>query len=360
MIRKNKKLLCITSLLTLMPIPLGLLLWNRFPETIAIHFGITGQPDGFASVPFAVFVPPLIMLALHWLYIGFTALDKGNRDRNQKLLSIVMWTVPLLTNLSCCGIYALALDAQFSPVAWTLIPMGILFAVIGNYMPKTKTNSTIGIKIYWTYTSTENWNATHRFAGKIWMVGGILLALCSLLPDFWAVVAMVVLIVILSIVPIVYSYCYYRKELAQGKELNRGFPARGKKMGKATAVFSILLTVLLVGLLFFGGIDYVFQEDYLLVDTNMYTDYVLSYDTIESVEYRDGNMEGIRVGGFGTFRLLMGFFRNEEFGTYTRYTYFDPEACIVIRTNRNVIVLSGENAESTRTLYEALQTKIGN
>ena len=58
---KNKKLIIITSLLTLLPIPVGLLLWNKFPETMAIHWGITGQADGFASVPTAVFLMPLIM-----------------------------------------------------------------------------------------------------------------------------------------------------------------------------------------------------------------------------------------------------------------------------------------------------------
>ena len=42
MILKNKKLLILTSLLTLLPIPVGLLLWNRFPETMAIHWGISG------------------------------------------------------------------------------------------------------------------------------------------------------------------------------------------------------------------------------------------------------------------------------------------------------------------------------
>ena len=64
MILKNKKLLIITSLLTLLPIPLGLLLWNQFPETMAIHFGITGQADGYASPAYAVFVLPVIMLAV--------------------------------------------------------------------------------------------------------------------------------------------------------------------------------------------------------------------------------------------------------------------------------------------------------
>ena len=86
MILKNKKALILSSLLILLPIPVGLLLWNHFPEQMAIHFGITGQADGYASVPFAVFVPPLILLAGHWLCILGTCLDKRNRDRNQKPL----------------------------------------------------------------------------------------------------------------------------------------------------------------------------------------------------------------------------------------------------------------------------------
>ena len=101
MILKNKKLLIITSALTLLPIPVGLLLWNQFPETMAIHFGITGQADGYASPAYAVFVLPVIMLAVHWLCILATSFDKGNKNRNQKLQSIVIWTIPLISNLSC-------------------------------------------------------------------------------------------------------------------------------------------------------------------------------------------------------------------------------------------------------------------
>ena len=117
MILKNKKLLIITSALTLLPIPVGLALWNRFPETMAIHFGFTGQADGYASPAYAVFVLPVIMLAVQWLCILATSFDKGNKNRNQKLQSIVLWIIPLIGNLSICGIYALALGWEFSPVA---------------------------------------------------------------------------------------------------------------------------------------------------------------------------------------------------------------------------------------------------
>ena len=62
MLKQYKNSLIITSLLTLLPIPLGLLLWNRFPETMAIHWGFTGEADGYASPGFAVFALPLLML----------------------------------------------------------------------------------------------------------------------------------------------------------------------------------------------------------------------------------------------------------------------------------------------------------
>ena len=351
MILKNKKLLIITSLLTLLPIPVGLLLWDKFPETMAIHFGITGQADGYASPSFAVFILPVIMLAVHWLCILATALDKGNKNRNQKLQSIMLWTIPLISNLSLLGLYAFALDVEFSPVAWTMIPMGLLFILIGNYMPKTRMNSTMGIKIYWTYTSEANWNATHRFAGKIWVIGGLVIALCGLLPHLWAVAIMLAGILVLVLLPVIYSWRYYKKELAEGKELKKPGSFMSKKSKRVSIIAAILLTVLLCVILFCGDIHFVYYEDMLFVDTNMYSDFSLPYEKIDSVEFREVNVPGLRVGGYGSFRLLMGFFENEEFGTYTRYTYFKPEACVVITSGEKKIVLSGETYEETETLY---------
>ena len=351
MILKNKKLLILTSLLTLLPIPVGLLLWEKFPETMAVHWGITGQPDGWAGPLLTVIAIPLIMLALHLLCVIATAMDKGNRNRNRKMQAIVLWILPVLTNLSCCGIYTLALGWKFSPVAWTMIPMGILFAVIGNYLPKTRMNSTMGIKVYWTYTSEENWNATHRYAGKIWMVGGIIIALCALLPHRLAVSVMLMGFLALVILPVRFSWHFYKKEKAEGKELKAQWKSMDKKVKEITVIALILLTVLMCVVLFCGRIEYIFSENRLFVDTNMYTDYTIRYETIDAVEFREGNVPGLRVGGYGSFRLLMGFFENEEFGTYTRYTYTNPEACVVITSGKNKIVLSGRTYEETEKLY---------
>lgn len=61
----------------------------------------------------------------------------------------------------------------------------------------------------------------------------------------------------------------------------------------------------------------------------------------------------------GSFRLLLGTFENAEFGTYTRYTYYRPEACVILSANGKTLVLSGSSAESTRSLYDTLVKKTG-
>lgn len=356
MLKKYKKTLIASSLLTLLPIAAGLLLWNRFPERMVTHFGITGEPDGWSSVPFAVFFPPLILLAVQWLCIWITVKDPGNKDRNRKPLGMVLWIVPVVSNL-CSGLmYALALGVDLSVETVMIAAMGLLFVVIGNYLPKCKTNSTIGIKVPWTYTSEENWNATHRFGGRVWVIGGLVMMLAAFLPGGLGISLMIIAILALAAIPIAYSYCYYRKQKANGETLS---PApqmtKGGRIGSAVALVLILVFVAVV--LFAGKIDFVFQEDYLVIDTNMYSDHVVFYDVIEDVEYREGNVDGVRVGGYGSFRLLMGYFRNEEFGTYVRYTYYDPEACVVVTTADRKLVISGEDAAQTRAIYDALLEK---
>ena len=340
MILKNKTALILSSLLILLPIPVSLLLREQM-NVNGIAWGI-----------------PVSMLAVHWLCILCTALDKGNKDRNRKPLTLVLWIIPVVTNLTVLGSYALALDVEFSPVAWTMIPMGLLFALIGNYLPKTRMNATMGIKVPWTYSSEENWNATHRFAGKVWVIGGLLLILAGLLPHIWAVGVMLVAITLLCVIPVVYSYRFYKREKAEGKELFAHYRTMGKKKKAVLVIFVVILSVFLAEVLFRGEIRYEYYEDYFLADSNMYSDNTLSYGDIESLEYREGDVPGLRVGGYGSFRLLMGYFENEEFGTYIRYTYYKPEACVVVKTPKRTYVFSGKTEQETRELYQTLLEKI--
>lgn len=89
--------------------------------------------------------------------------------------------------------------------------LGVIFIVIGNYLPKCRQNYTIGIKLPWTLSDEENWDKTHRFAGKIWMLCGVLEIIVGFLPIAQFEIVTIALILLATIPIAVYSYLFYRK-----------------------------------------------------------------------------------------------------------------------------------------------------
>lgn len=67
MIKKNLPKLIITSLITLIPIIIGLILWDNLPDQVPVHWNINGEVDGFATKTQAVFVMPLVLVVFHWI-----------------------------------------------------------------------------------------------------------------------------------------------------------------------------------------------------------------------------------------------------------------------------------------------------
>lgn len=353
MIRRNKKKLILTSLVTLLPIAMGLLLRNRLPEKIATHLGFDGQPDSYSSRPFAIFVLPLVALAAHWLCVFCTAKDPKNQDRNYKPLGMVLWIMPIVSNLSSAMMFSLALGIDFSVIRMMSLLLGLLFLVLGNYLPKCRQNYTIGIKVYWTYTSEENWNATHRFGGRVWMLGGVVILLSAFLPLEVGIPVLIAATFILAILPSIYSWLYYRKQKARGDTLTP-IPHTYSKLSKGAWILVAALLLFVAAMLFTGSIRISFGETAFTIEASYYDDLTVDYASIDTIEYREGDVDGVRNWGVDNFRLLLGCFENEEFGAYTRYTYHAPEACIVLTANGKTLVISGRDALETRTIYNQL------
>lgn len=358
MLKTHKKQLIAASLLILLPIAVGLLLMDRLPLAFATHWGIDGQPDGWSSRSFGIFVPPILMLALFWVCVYFTGKDPGNQGRNQKPFAMVLWIVPFLSNFCCGMMYALALGVEFSINSLMLIVMGLLFAVIGNYMPKCQMNSTIGIKVSWAYTSEENWNATHRFGGRLWVLSGALMVLSALLPAKLGIAVMLFGFIPMIVAPVFYSYLYYKKQLARGDEL-KPVPTQHKKASKVGSSIGIVILLLCIALLFTGNVEVTFGDTAFTVDATFHDSLTVEYSAVDAVEYREGNVPGTREWGFGSLRLLLGSFRNEEFGAYSRYTYTNPEACIVLTVGEKTLVICGDDAADTQTIYQTLLERTG-
>lgn len=211
MIKNNKLSLIFSSVAILLPVAVGLILWDKLPDSMAVHWNAAGEPDSFGGKAFAVFGLPLIMLALHWLCVFVTEKDKKNKNQSPKMQKIVLWIIPVLLWVVSGVIYCAALGKQFNMLMVVYLLLGAMFCVIGNYMPKCKQNHTIGIKIKWTLENEENWNKTHRLGGILWFVCGLVMIAAAFFPQKFSIPVMALVIILASVVPMVYSYSIYRK-----------------------------------------------------------------------------------------------------------------------------------------------------
>ena len=208
MIKKNLKILIITSVVILLPILAGVILWHQLPDQLPIHWNAVGDVDGWAPKAVGVFAMPVFLLAIHWLCVVFTVMDPKSKNHQGKILQLMFWILPVTSVLIYSITFATAIGHAVRVEVIMPLVMGLLFVIIGNYMPKCKQSYTIGIKIPWTLNSEENWNKTHRFAGWLWFVGGLGMMATGFIGGFVAFFAIAFLMVI---VPMIYSYILYRK-----------------------------------------------------------------------------------------------------------------------------------------------------
>ena len=217
MIKVNKKKLIITSIVILVPIIAGMILWNDLPNKIPTHWNAAGEVDGWSSKAFAVFGLPGFLFAVHWVCLLGANADPKKQNIEGKVLNIVLWICPVISVLGAVLMYGTALGMEFR--VEKIIPslVGVVFIVVGNYLPKCKQSYTMGIKLPWTLNDEENWNRTHRLGGKLWVVCGLVVILSMFLPNKFMVAIFLSVVAVAVFVPTVYSYLLFREKEKRGE-----------------------------------------------------------------------------------------------------------------------------------------------
>ena len=206
--KKYKKTLIFTSIITLMPIIVGLLLWDQLPERMATHFASDGTANGWSHRGFAVFGLPIMLVLLQVLSMGVTLADPKKQNINDRLFGLILWLIPVISVVGNFHIYAFSLGYQTNLSTYVMILLGGIFIVVGNYLPKCRQNYTMGIKLPWTLDDEDNWNHTHRLAGYLWILCGFLMIVNAFTNYEWLII---VIITAAVLVPTVYSYLYFKK-----------------------------------------------------------------------------------------------------------------------------------------------------
>ncbi len=210
---KIDKTLIITSVICLLPIVLGVLLYDRLPALIPVHFNFAGDPDSWGPKVLVVVGLPVFLCLLNILCNVSTR--KYGGENQSMLVKFCRWLCAIISIVIVPVILFKALGADIPIQSIAPVLVGIVFIIIGNYSPKTKLNPVVGVRIKWTLESEENWRRTHRFAGYLWMIGGFVMIVNAFLVYFylsylWVAVFFGVIIAMIA-APIIYSYYLHRK-----------------------------------------------------------------------------------------------------------------------------------------------------
>src|SRR3990167_5695555 len=191
--------------------------WSALPATgdVPVHWGIDGTPDRFGSrseAAIALFALPVIT-GLTGLVLAFApALDprKLNLERGQRAYLATWISVLALLVLVHGGIARMMAAGPASEsggfIRWVIAGCALMFIVIGNYLPKTRSSFFFGIRTPWTLSSDTAWEKTHRFAGRLFMLAGALgLAGAFLFNGIWLALQLSALVLGAALISIVYS-----------------------------------------------------------------------------------------------------------------------------------------------------------
>lgn len=185
----------------------NLLFYKKMPETLPTHWGFNNKIDGYSSKFTTLITTPLLLIFLNIFSCFMLDNDPKNKDKNNFIITIGKATIPLVMLITFVISVFYGLGKKINVMVIISIFVGFLLILIGNYLPKTKRNYTVGIKLPWTLNSDENWNKTHRLAGYFFILGGIFFLLTPFIGNEYLIF---LTFMIIGIIPAIYSFYLYK------------------------------------------------------------------------------------------------------------------------------------------------------
>jgi uncharacterized membrane protein len=218
----KKNSLLIVLLMILLPFGYAFYQWPNLPDSIPTHFGIDGKPDAWGRRE-SIFMLPLIMGGMSlFVYLLLTNIRKidpkryGHAD-DTIFKKFAVLIVAFMSAMSLIILFNTA-DQRFSMNKIIFVFLGIFFAAIGLFMPRLNQNYFAGFRLPWTLESEDNWVATHRLAGRVWVIGGVALLLTALIFDCKSLfIIFFVIMLVMVVVPVVFSYRMFKQTVDEKK-----------------------------------------------------------------------------------------------------------------------------------------------
>lgn len=217
--KNNKNLLIITSVVCLLPLIFSAVVYAKLPDQIAVQWNNTGGVSNYLPKATAAFGLPILFFVINLVLTKMRKVgDPKNETQSRATANwnIFVWTAPALsvTLVPITLLIAMGVDIPIMMIGSLLV--GLILIITGNYFPKSRQNSFIGIKLPWTRNDEDNWNKTHKLAGYVYIASGVLLIVVSFVLKntafyIWMYGAVIAILVLF---PAIYSYSLSQKKKA--------------------------------------------------------------------------------------------------------------------------------------------------
>ncbi len=198
------KILSLTVIVCLLPILFGTVFYQKMPEIIPIHFNINNEVDRYSSKNFALFAIPVLMTILQ-IFCCVICDWRGSQENSKpKFVAIVKWIVPVLSVVVSVITISVALGNEVDVRKWIMLVIGILWVLIGNYLPKMSYEQMKGM-IHPVPKSESSYKIVVRMLGYTFVIFGFILLITILAKPIISFIAILVMVIVLLIETILIS-----------------------------------------------------------------------------------------------------------------------------------------------------------
>lgn len=188
-------------------------IWNELPDRVTLHWNIKGEIDRYGSKSELWFLPVFTSLLIYVILTVVPVIDPKKRvaEMGAKFTQLKIVMVAIMSSLAIVIIHTTANQEMASPGLFVVI-IGVLISLLGGFMKYIKPNYFIGIRTPWTLESTEVWDKTHQFGGRLFLLAGIVIVGAGLLIETEKAFHITVIsIVTVALISMVYSFILYKK-----------------------------------------------------------------------------------------------------------------------------------------------------
>jgi uncharacterized membrane protein len=198
-------------LLSALPAAFLAFIWASLPAEVPLHWGIDGEINRYGS-KMELILMGIIPIFLYALFLLVPLIDPKKRiaAMGNKFFTIRLITAVFIAVLFTFIIYSVKEESLANPNYLFMI-IGAFFVLLGNYFKTIKPNYFVGIRTPWTLENETIWKSTHKFAGKLWVAGGLLIIFsCFIFNEQTALIVFIIITAIITLIPVAHSYLQFK------------------------------------------------------------------------------------------------------------------------------------------------------